>query len=245
LRAFFISSLDMRKVLDNDRTLADFRRGQGGALPRIHALLAMEKQEKTILGVALSGAIIQRDVRQTAVSFEAHRLIDPAESEDAPRRQLKRRSFDHLLGLALSRITIMKTERDNLERHRALLQSKLNLLRRGGWGFDNHSADEPQDVAAVEAQLGRIEQQFQELGKDDRMLEVYLDILIDILGRPEAHFWAKKETLIVDRMGIKRSEVAGDAQEVTLDVLYNAEGRSLVVALVTLSAGLIRNKDGA
>jgi hypothetical protein len=239
LRTFFISTAVMNKILDSDRNLADFWRRQITPLPRIHALLAMEKQEKPVLGAVMSGDIILRDVRQTAVSLDDHQLIDPAASEDKNRRYLKRRAFDHLLSLALSRITIVKTEHDSLERYRTLLQAKLNLLQREGWGFDKTVTDESQDVAGVEKQLDQIEQQLQELGGDDRMLEVYLDIVIDVLGRPEEHLWLKKEPLIVDRMGIKQSEVSGDASEVTLDVLHNIEGRSLVVALVDLPGEIV------
>jgi len=234
LLVFFVSSDDMQALLDGDPTLADYRREAREVAPRSVALLAMEKQEKTFFGAALSGEVVQRDVLQTAVGFQSHRLIDPAASEDQTRRQLKRRAFDHLLGLALRRIAGVKQEREQLERHRALLQAKLDLLSRGGWGFDRADAAGAPDVASVEAQLRGIESQLLELGRDDRVLEVYLEIVADVLGRPEEHLWMEQETLITDRMGIKRSEAVGDAREVTLDVLHNAEGRSLVVALVEL-----------
>jgi hypothetical protein len=236
LRNFFISTADMRKVLDNDRTLSEFRRQRGGAaMPRINALLTMEKQEKTVLGAELSGTIILHDVSQITVSFEDHHLVDPAESEKKTRRQLKRRAFDHLLSLALKRIAIVKMERSSLERYRTIIESRLNLRQRRGWGVDSSGTAGNLNVTGMQEQLERIERQLKELGREDQVLEVYLDIVSDVLSRPEEHLWAKKERLIVDRMGIKRSEAAGDAPEVTLDVVHNVEGRSLVVSLVTLS----------
>lgn len=238
LHTFFISNTDMQKILASDRNLANFQRVQAAALPRVFALLAMEKKEKIILGAELSGDIVLRDVPQIAVSFEAHRLIDPAATEAETRRQVKRRAYDHLLKLALRRITIMKTERDNLERYRALLQSKHDLLEREGWGFDKSSAAEHLDVVGVEDLLGRIETQMLDLGGDDHMLEVYLGIVADVLSRPDEHLWARKETLIVDRMGIKRSKADGDIPVVTLDMISNDEGRSLVVSLVVLSSNV-------
>jgi len=235
LRNFFISTADMCKVLDRDHNLAEFRREQGGEnLSRINALLTMEKQEKAILGAALSGNIIQRDVPQISVSFEDHRLLDPSESEKKTRRNLKRRAFDHLLSLALNRIAIVKTERGSLERYRTIIESRLNLQQRGGCG-SNALGAAPLEVAGMQEQLDRIDRQLLNLGRDDRMLEVYLDIVSDVLSRPEEHLWSEKETLIVDRMGIKRSKAAGDASAVTLDVVHNVEGRSLVVSLVTLT----------
>jgi len=235
LRSFFITPADLQKFLDNDRTLAEFRRGRKGGAGPIHALLAMEKQEKAGLGATLSGDIILRDVRQTTVSFEEHRLLALTEKPEETLKLLKRRAYDHLLSLALSRISIVKTERNHLERHRTLLHSRLNLLQRGGMTFDQTSADQSMNVADLKKQLAEIEQQFKKIGKDEQMLEAYLDILIDILGRPEKHLWLGKETLIVDRMGIKRSEVTNDAPGLPLDVLHNTEGKSLVVALVELA----------
>lgn len=235
LRAFFISLDDLRTIIDNDRNLAEFRRGPGGYVSPVIALLTMEKQERVFFGAALSGDIVLRDVPQTSVSFAAHRLLDPTGSEEETRRQLKRRAFDHLLSLALQRITAVKAERDTLERRRALLQAKHALLQREGWGFDAAGSPEGADSAGVEEQLGQIERQLQEVGGDDRMLELYLGIVTDVLGRPEEHLWDRQETVIVDRMGIKRSEAAPDAPELTLNVLHNAEGRSLVMTLVALA----------
>jgi hypothetical protein len=240
LKAFFISTNEMRKVLGSDRNLAEFLKGPGSALPQVIALLAMEKREGVTLGAELAGEIVMRDVPQVTVTFESHRLIDPSGSEIETRRQLMRRAFDHLLSLALRRLTVVKTERKDLERRRLLLQSKLNLLQRGGWGFDEASGAGGLDVTGLEERLGQIEAELQQLGGDDRTLNVYLDIVIDVLGRPDEHLWSGQETLIVDRLGIKRNEAAYDAPELTLDVLWNAEGRSLVASLVTLSGEELR-----
>ncbi len=234
LRTFFISTADMRKILTSDRNLAEFHRRQAVTLPRVIALLVMEKQEKVFLGAELSGDIVLRDVPQIAVCFDAHHLLDPAANEEETRHQLKRRAYDHLLSLALRRISIIKTERGKLERYRALLQSKLNLLQRGGWGFVETTDDERLDVTGVEELLGKIETQLLELGGDDRMLEVYLGIVTDVLSRPEEHLWTRKEKLNVDRMGIKRSKAACDTPEVTLDMMSDDEGRNLAVSLIAI-----------
>jgi hypothetical protein len=194
----------------------------------------MEKSEGVMIGAELVGEVVMRDVPQVTVSFEGHRLIDPAGDELTTRRQLMRRAFDHLLSLALERITAVKSERQELERRRSLLQAKLNLLQRGGWGFDNAGSPEELTVPLVEKRLGLIERELEELGADDKVLEQYLGIVVDLLGRPEEHLWGGKETVIIDRLGIKRSQAAFDAPELTLNLLYNAQGRSLVTTLVTL-----------
>lgn len=241
LRTYFISGADMRKILAVDRNLLEFVRDRGAPLSRVNALLIMEKQEKLAFGAELSGDMVLRDVPQVVVSFESHRLFDPAENIEKTRLLLKRRAFDHLLRLALARITIVKTERDKLERYRTLLQSKLNLLQRVGWGFDRIDSGEQLDIADLEALLGRIDTQLMELGGDDSMLEVYLDIVIDVLGKPDKNLWSRQEALSIDHMGIKRSEGAADASQVVLDLACDSEGRSLVVSLVDISGEWVQN----
>lgn len=245
LRTFFVSNTDMRNILTSDRNLAEFQRGQAVDLLKVYALLAIEKQEKIILDAELSGDIVQHDIPQIIVSFEAHRLIDPAINEYETRHKLKRRAFDHLLSIALRRITMVKTERKKLELHRELLQSKLNLLHCEGWGFGKTVPSEILEVADVEDLLDKTETQLLALGGDDRMLEVYLDIVIDVLGRPEEHLWTGKESLTVDRMGIKRSQAGSDLQEVTLDTIFDDEGRSLVFSLVAIPVEAIKGSDRA
>ena len=244
LKAFFISTAEMRQIISGDRNLAEFLKGPAGKASQVIALLVMEKQEKMGFGVALSGDIVIHDVPQVTLGFEGHRLLDPTGSEDETRRQLMRRAYDHLLSIALGSIAIVKGERENLERHRALLQAKLDLFQRGGWGFDETGSSEIPHSAVLEEQLAQIETKLQEVGGDDRMLEVYMGIVTDVLGRPEEYLWPTRETVIVDRLGIKRSEPADGAPELTLDLLCNAAGQRRVMTLVALSGEELRSPPG-
>ena len=189
LKALFISLDEMRKVFGTDRMLTGFLRGAAVVPEKVFALLAMEMNEKVILGAELSGDIVVRDVPQLTVSFEGHRLIDPSGDQEETRRLLMRRAYDNLIKCALKRITMMKTERKYLERRHALLQSKLAILERGGWRFEGTGPADSSDIPGLEEQIGQIESQLLEIGGDDRMLEVYLDIVIEVLGRPEEHLW--------------------------------------------------------
>ncbi|ABQ26835.1 hypothetical protein [Geotalea uraniireducens] len=244
LKAFFMSTAEMRQILGSDRNLADFLKEPAAAASQVIALLMMEMQERVGFGVALSGDVVVHDVPQVTVSFVGHRLIDPSENEEKTRRQLMRRAYDHLLSIALGRIAIVKGEREDLERRRALLNAKLDLLQRGGWGFDETGSAGVPPSAALEEQLAQIEAELEEVGGDDRMLDVYLGIVADVLGRPEEYLWSGLETLIVDRLGIKRSEPADDAPELTLGVLYNSVGQNRVVTLVALPGEELRRAPG-
>jgi hypothetical protein len=232
LRTFFVSAADVGKFVERDPALMQFRKGVGGRIDGASALLVMEKQEKTVMGAVMSGDVVMRDVPQTTVSFDRHRLMDVAAQEEETRRQVKKRAYDHLLRLALGRIAEVKTRRGKLERHRTLLRSKLDLLQRGGWGFDDGTGEQL-DAPAIEKLLGQIEGELLEIGREDRMFELYLNIVADVLAHAEEHVWARKEPLSIDRMGIKR-KAAGEAGEVDLEVMGDSAGRSLVVSLVTI-----------
>jgi hypothetical protein len=244
LKSFFISLDEMRKVFGTDRILTGFLRGTAVVPEKVIALLVMAMDEKVILGAELSGDIVVRDVPQMTVSFDGHRLIDPSGDEDETRRMLMRRAYDNIIKFALRRIAMTKTERKYLERRHALLQSKLSILERGGWGFEGNGPVEKTDIPGLEEQIGQIEAQLMEIGRDDRMLEVYLDILIDVLGKPEEHLWAQKETLILDSMGIKRNQLTSNAYELTFPTLYSSEGQRIALSLVALSGEELRSISG-
>jgi len=244
LRPFFISSSDMWKVLESCMTSSGFLRGQEGNAPWIYALLTMRKIEKSVLGAEVVGVITLRDVLQHAVSFESHRLLDPAQSEEETRSKLKIRAFDHLLRLAHRRITLVKSERGKLERHREILQSKLNLLTRGAWGFWDSTVDKDADIADLEVSVAKTEAALSGLGGNDKVLDSYLDVVIDVLGRPDENIWMNKETLIIDRTGILYSEPADGTQNVGLDVVCDSSDMSLVVLPVAISGEAMQSLTG-
>ena len=234
LKSYFISVREMENVFAGDRSLMEFRRGTGSGSPTIIALLAMEMEEKVIFGAELSGDIVVRDIPKVTVSFAAHRLIDPTGDEAQTRRNLKRRAFDHLLSLALKRLSFAKSERKELEDRRKLLQAKLNLLEREGWGFDKAGSTDEPNAAGVEERLALIEAQLKEFGGDDREYESYLQIVADVLSKAEEYFLAKSQTIFVDRMAIKVNEPSSDAPALNFTELRSADGRSMVVMLISL-----------
>ncbi len=244
VKAIFISEDEMRQVLRDDRNLAAFLRNASTVPEKILALLVMEKNERVSFGAEMSGDIVERDMPRKMVTFEGHRLLDPSGDEAENRRLLKRRAYDHLVSLALRRITMMKTERKDLERRGALLQSKLGILRSTGWGFEEAGPAESPDIPELEEQVGQIESQLLEIGGDDRILQAYLDIVIGVLGRPGEHLWGKTKTMILDSMGIRRDEVSANACELTFHELFNSEGRELVVLPVVLDGAEIRSICG-
>jgi hypothetical protein len=234
LATLFASADHMREVLGNDAALSRFREDAAGQTGKIIALLLAERENKNILGMDLTGDVLRRDVAQVAVSFGKHRLVDPAASEEETRRQLKRRAFDHLLSLALVRIVELQEERVDLNRQRNLLQRKLRAQEQGGWSFEETPAGGA-DPAALQAELDGIEGQLAALGADDRILNAHLDVAAALLADAERQFWLNGISLRLDRMNILRDAQDASARELRYQELHNSRGRSLVIALLSIT----------
>lgn len=241
LRAFFISREEMAAFFRSDWSLGEFLRGAEAGIGSATALLFMERKESTGFGAELSGDVIVRDVPQVTVIFESHRLIEPARDEKETRMKLKKRAFDYLVRVALQRITAARGERKELERQAALLQAKIDMLRRCGLDFDGPCPQSGEDVGLLEKRLEQVDAQLLELGGGD-MLETYLDMMIDVLGRPEEFLRGGRETLILDSMRIRRRRLDANSIVLTLNTLENADGRRFALQMITIPVGEISGK---
>jgi hypothetical protein len=66
------------------------------------------------------------------------------------------------------------------------------------------------------------------------VLERNLESVIEVLGQADTGLYGAPVTLILDRMGVKRELLEGNAFELPLHELHNAAGRSLVVLPVRI-----------
>jgi hypothetical protein len=236
LIAFFASGEHLQEVLAFDMTLRRWLQTPDAyGAEHFVMLMMMEKQERQVLGIALEGDVLRRDVPQDTVSFGKHRLVDPAGTEEEARRLLKRRAFDHVLAMALGRIAAARGERQELEQQRSLLRSKSRALAEGHWGFGAAGGKEPPDPQALQRRIAEIESQLQTLGAGATLLNAHLDIVADGLAQADQSLWAERSTVCVDRMGVKQAHPSEQSPEITLDVLHNAAGRSEVARLVGVS----------
>ena len=242
LAALFVSPEHMHEVLGKDPVLSEYRDQHPEATEGTTALLLAQRHERNIFGVELQGETVRRDVAQVSVSFGSHRLLDPNANEDEARRQLKRRAFDHLLGLALARISEAKGERAGLSQQRDLLSWKLRVLKKGGWNFEDRPAGHI-DALAVQKELDEIETQMDTLSVDDRTLSGQLDVVTDLLSDAEKQLWAEPVELHLDRMNIKRDAQYPDARRIGFNELHNARGESLAMLFVSLNLRELPQRD--
>lgn len=243
LAALFASAADMLATFGRDEALTNFlASSEGRGVECVTALLLAERRERKTLGMDLVGDQVRRDVQQVAVSFTAHRLLDPTASETETRYLLKRRAFDHLLTLALTRLAEVREERGDLTRQRDLLRRKLNALEHGGWSFAAADADHP-DAAALEAELDRITAQLDELGVDQSVLDAHLDIVVELLDDAPRQLWAEPIVLVLDAMNIQRDAGDPTARRIDLWELRNARGQRAVMLPLTIAPSELPERE--
>ncbi len=244
LAVFFASTSEMLNTFKRDRDLTGYLRDRKPSSKLITALLMMEKSEKTIFGAELSGNVVVRDVAQSTVTFLNQRFLEPADTEKETRRKLEVRAFDHLLRLAHRRVFTAKSVRKDLEKSRTLLQSKLDLLKRTeGNPHDPLSSNIP-SITETEEQLVQVEAKLNEQGSEDKILDVYLDIAIEILSHPEENLWETTQQMILDQRGIMRAQPKENYSEFTFQELCNSDGQRWVMFLVTLPVDDLRKICG-
>ena len=235
LTALYASAAEMLDHFSRDRSLTDYlATTEGRGAERITALVLAQRSERTVFGIDLTGDIIRREVPQVAVSFTGHNMVDPKHTEAEARRHLKRRAFDHLLFLALTRIGERNIERADLARQRDLLRGKLAALKRGGLTFNPGEGEHP-DPATLEGELDTITDQLAGLGRDDQVLQHHLEIVADALGEAERLLWAEPLTLFIDPMNIERDPQDPAARRIDFQELHNAREQRLVMQLVSFS----------
>ncbi len=238
IHAMFCSVEHLHEVLGQMRVIREFRATHRGE--DIHALLVVRRKERSVLGMALEGDTLRRDVLQTAVNFTDHRCIGVAATEPDTRWALKKRAFDYLVGKALARLVEVKRGKGELERQRLLLQRKLEAMRAGEWGLETFMANYGHctcDVYTLEAEIDAIEVELGRCRGENLGLEESLGHVGAVLGDPKPWLDLRSLTLFLDRRGIKAEEQDTESRRLEFTELYSQDGERLLILLVRIPAG--------
>ncbi|MFZ1494405.1 MAG: hypothetical protein WAU60_13470 [Candidatus Competibacter denitrificans] len=235
LRALFASSQHLQEILSFGKELHQYRQRIGGGLPTdLYALLRTERTEKIILGVALEGNIIRRDVPQITINFHNHSVAFPAGSETKTRREIKKRAFDHLIETALAYLVAVRNKKQDLEhQQRQLFQKKTKLLKGASVGLEpllDPQATAMATPAAIDRRLREIETELNRLRADSATLDHHLAKVAATLREPEKHLRLDRVTLALDHMNIKiDKEAANAANTITFDEIMLGQDRRITV----------------
>ncbi len=233
--ALFYSEARMEQIIERDAALREFRAANPLTTAPVTALLVAQKTEKHGFGTAQVGDQVLSDVPRTTVSFDQHRLLEPAVGEQETRRLLMRRAFDHLLSIALSHITERKEERENLTSRKALLRSKLDIMRRGG-GFAQHTGALEQ--SQLQTRLEEIDVQLSELGSAEDTLSDNLAIIATVLAEAERHLWSEDKVLCLDKLYVLHDKPEPSAPPTVFKELHNSEGLQVTVLMISIGSKL-------
>jgi hypothetical protein len=222
IHAFFAAPDDVARALSRSADLHAFFDQNPGA-GEAWAVLGMAMREKHVLGVALEGETMRRDVVQQTISFSDHQVRMCGRTDAELRREIVRRLVDQLGLDALTQIAQGKEQRDILEQERALLKTRLQMLERQGVGLRSVLGHEAgpgaHELAELQEQIGENEGKLASLGIRSEALERELGQLCAVLSKPGPHLYVERRHLRLDRMNVVLPpESAADSADLVIQV---------------------------
>jgi len=189
------------------------------ATDEAYALMGMRRFEKTMMGMQLSGEVIQRDVPQKIIYFTDHTIVDPAPSEQQARKQMAWEFFDSLVDKVAKRVALRKQEMQAQLQEMDLLKARL------------HSAN-AETRPAMEKEFSSM---LASLQTATRSLDLhnYPEDFEAVLLDPEAHLRLNQSPMILDSMGIRQnSDEAEPGEQIIFNDLIGFDRRDWTVTMV-------------
>lgn len=185
----------------------------------VYALMGMRRREKTMMGMELSGQVIQQDVPQHMVYFISHTIENPAPSEKQAREQMAWSFFDSLVGKVANRVALRKQEMQSQRQELDLLMARLR-------------AANTQERPALESELSRMLNSMPSTA-DSLDLSNYLDDFAAVLLNPEQHLRLDQSSITLDSMGVRRDgERAPSGTPIIFNDLIGFDRRDWTVTMV-------------
>lgn len=236
VRAGFARPEDVRALLGRSRELYRFFDANPGCA-EAHALLAMRREERSVLAPALVGGELRQDVAQVAVSFDRQRLHAPAAEAAACRREVGAGLFRRLAALAVERSLGTERRVKDLEERKGILATRLRMLQLRRDGIQRAFEDEAQDPALEIAQLekalqGTLDEYMVEKASL-KTLEGIIEGVRRIFEAPEKVLGLETVVLRLSGTGYKVEPGSREAAtDVELQELYIGENLRGVIAFV-------------
>lgn len=218
VHAIFPSMDLVSEAFRTSRAMQDYLRTHPSA-DNIYALMGMRRREKTMMGMELSGEVIQRDVPQHVIYFTSHTIENPAPSEEQAREQVAWAFFDSLVNQVAKRVESRKQEMHAQQQEKDLLMARL------------HAAS-PQDRPAMEAELSRMLSSMQATTRA-MDLHNYPDDFGAVLLNPEQYLRLNQLPMILDSMGIVReNDNTAQVEPIIFNELIGFDRRDWTVTIV-------------
>jgi hypothetical protein len=198
VHAIFPSMEYVSEAFQNSRAIQDYL-GSHSAGDEVYALMGMRRWEKNTLGMEAVGQIIHRDVPQQMVFFTSHTIVHPAPTEALARAEAAQAFFNNLADKVARQLASQKQETREqlieLDALKARLRAADTALR-----------------PALEKKLAALLADIQASARATD-LRHYAEHFEAVLQNPEQHLRLKQSVMVLDSMGIKRSDGADAASE--------------------------------
>ncbi|MEA3274804.1 MAG: hypothetical protein U9Q81_05835 [Pseudomonadota bacterium] len=201
-----------------------------------YAVLAAMPEVRNQLGMELRGETVQRDVRQTAVSFSNHEVALVGEAEQSVREALAHDALELLVSLAVQDIVGQESRIAETEERLRILRLKQKVAKSRSRGVElllDESAEHLKEQDELRGRIAELETDLPEVKKGLESLDDYLKRLIALLEHPESHLGLEQVRVRLDRMNIVRegpADSSGSEIEFTRALRGDQPGR--VVAII-------------
>lgn len=225
-QAIFSNSQDLREFFDNpENTTQD----------DAYALLCMNVEEKTIMGMELQNDIVRRDVMQTVLNFSGHNILSPAKNEADVRKGIKQCIFGCMITYSLQEILDIKQQKLGFDIKRNKLNSRLKARQSKGGGLSSllNSASDTTTPDEIKKQILDNEKKHKKLPDSWDAPRYYLETIKKTLSKPENFISITDMTFDITKMGIvSNGDTSQKANTIHIDKIIIANVLQRAVAIV-------------
>ncbi|MDM0106978.1 hypothetical protein QTH97_18680 [Variovorax sp. J22R24] len=237
LNAYFASADEVPAFLGRSKELREFFRVPSNReAGEAFALLAMKREERTVLGVQQDGDRVQHDVPLATVSFSGHKLFAPSATFDATRLEVGRRIIRRLAQLALKRIVDLDMKAAELGERKAWLAARLRLVKLavdGAAGLLEDTTETRSQIAAIERELKETVHDYIETKAGVATLDAFIKHIDAVFAHPEKQVSLQRTPMRLSRMGVRvDADHPGPLNEFIMTELAIGEGVNVVIAIV-------------
>jgi|APIni6443716594_1056825.scaffolds.fasta_scaffold147594_1 hypothetical protein len=248
LRALFANGQEMGKLFNRDPALRTcFASVQPGSAENCHVMIASTMQVRKVLGVAMRGDIMQREVPQTQISFTDHRIVASADSESGLREKLKAFALEFLAHKVLADIAAARSECEGLEQELALLRARMRMKLRQDSGkaclCDRVEYSEG-EMAEICIQIREKESLLSQTAIHQPTLQYFMDQLLLVLNSVEKLLQIHEVSLRLDNMNILLDTPDADAvKPVELTEILRAGHAARIMLIASVPFGEVLVQD--
>jgi len=219
LRALFVQPDEISHTINQSPDLREYLdHSSSPATDQLFCIVAVTPAEHVVLGTAMDGEMLRREVEQHVVSFGDFRLLGFSPGLPALQVRIQEMVLEALVLDALAKIAADRRLSQSLEAEHSLLLHRLNLFSKSRAGLNSLEVHGPhhQDLDSLRQQLMENEQRLADLKPENGWLEATLAKLVECLTEAPRTLPIQPLELWLNAMNVLQPPQAPDAMPVTL-----------------------------